>query len=125
MFLTIQSFMQFKLLPSRTVIVKLTIGIAFVAVFTVLSPALVATGNDSLTIDMSNLTCEEFVDLGRMEKIMGLVWLNGWAAQRRGNFTFIADRTVLSKRKDALENACENNEQDLVMNQLIPQRRGN
>ncbi|MGD1917505.1 MAG: HdeA/HdeB family chaperone [Pleurocapsa sp.] len=117
--------MQFKLFPLRTAIAELTIGIAFVAIFTILSPALVAAKNDFLTIDMSNLTCEEFVDLGRMEKIMGLVWLSGWAAQRQGNFTFTADRTVLSKRKDALENACENNEQDLVINQLIPQRREN
>jgi len=110
--------MKLKLLPWK-------IAIALAAALAVLSPAIVVAADNAQTIDMSQLTCEEFVDLGRMEKMMSLVWLSVWAAQRQGNFIFTADRSVMTARKDNLEAACENNDRALVIEQLTPRRESN
>ncbi|MEM7760670.1 MAG: HdeA/HdeB family chaperone [Cyanobacteria bacterium P01_A01_bin.40] len=99
--------------------------LALITALAILSPTIVIAEDSGKTIDMAQLTCEEFTNLGRMEKMMSLVWLSGWAGQRQGNFTFSADRTVMTKRKDNLEAACENNEKALVIEQLIPRRVSN
>lgn len=104
--------MHLKLLSLRTAI-ALTITIA------ILSPASVIAQDDDKTIDMSNLTCGEFEDMGRMEKMMSLVWLSGWTAQQQGNTTFTPDRSAMGDRQDALEAACKDNEQALVIEQLL------
>lgn len=104
--------MQFKLLPLRT-------AIAFITTLAILSTATVTAGNANETLDMSQLTCAEFDELGKMEKMMSLMWLSGWMAQQQGNFDFTPDRGVMSERGEALEAACENHEEDLVMNRLV------
>ena len=95
-------------------------AIALITAIVILSPAVVMAEDDDKTIDMSQLTCAEFDGLGRREKMMSLIWLSGWIAQQRGNFNFTPDRSAISDRKDALEDACENNEEDLVMKVLAP-----
>lgn len=101
------------------------IAIALTTTLLILSPTTAIATDDDKTIDMSNLTCGEFEDLGRMEKMMSLMWLSGWMAQQQGDYSFTPDRGAMSDRKDALEAACENNENDLVMNRLIPRRGSN
>ncbi len=96
----------------------LRISVVAIAVASILSAIAVATANNGKEIDMSQLTCEEFAQMGRMEKVMSTVWYSGWSAQKQGNFTFTPDRSVMSARKDSLEAACENNKNDLVLNQL-------
>jgi hypothetical protein len=72
----------------------------------------------SQEIDMSQLTCSEFLEMDRMQQVMSLVWYNGFAAQKRDNFVFTPDRENLSKQKDSLTTACETNTGDLVVQQL-------
>lgn len=102
--------MQLKLLSFRT-------AIALTTTIAIWSPATVIAEDDNKSIDMSQLTCEEFEDLGRIEKMMSLVWLSGWTAQQKGKTTFTPDRGVMSERKDALEAVCEDNEKALVIEQ--------
>ena len=103
--------MKFKLLSLRT-------AIALTTTLVIFSPVTVTASDDDKSIDMSNLTCEEFNDLGKTEKMMSLVWLSGWMAQQQNDFNFTPDRGVMSDFKDTLEAACENNETDLVINRL-------
>ena len=103
--------MQLKLFP-------LKIAISLTTAASILSSATVTAEDNDQVIDMSQLTCEEFLDMGRMEQVMSMVWYSGWAAETKGDFFFTPDRGAMSERKDSLESACENNQQDLVMNQL-------
>lgn len=120
--------MQFKLLSLRIAIAlkdslavsKLAVGIALTTTLAILAPTMASAADDDKSIDMSNLTCGEFQDLGKREKVMSLIWLSGWMAQEQGDFILTPDREAMSDRKDALEAACENNEGDLLINQLIP-----
>ena len=109
--------MQFRLLTSK-------IALALTTAIVILSSTTVTANDEEGAIDMAQLTCAEFKDLGRMEKMMSLVWLSGWEAQQQGDFTFTPDRGAMSQRQDAIEEACENNEQDFVMNRMV-HRRGN
>ncbi|MEM6613506.1 MAG: HdeA/HdeB family chaperone [Cyanobacteria bacterium P01_C01_bin.72] len=104
--------MHLKLFSLRT-------AIALTTTIAILSPASVIAQDDDKTIDMLTLTCADFDDLGRMEKVMSLVWLSGWTAQQQGNTTFTPDRGAMRDRQDALKAACEDNEQALVMEQLL------
>lgn len=72
----------------------------------------------SQEIDMSRLTCGEFLEMDRMLQVMSMVWYNGFAAQKRGTFVFTLDRDSLSAQKDSLTNACEAGENELVVKQL-------
>jgi hypothetical protein len=72
----------------------------------------------SVEIDMSQLTCAEFLEMDRMPQVMSLVWYNGFAAEKRGNFLFTPDRDNLSEQKDSLTNACETSGDSLVVQQL-------
>jgi hypothetical protein len=112
--------MQLNLLPFKKAIAKLVIGIALTATLVILPQVIVTAEDDAQTIDMSQLTCSKFDDLGKMEQMMSMIWFSGWTAEKQGNFTFTPDRGAMSDRKDALEAACKNNQQDLVMNQLTP-----
>lgn len=104
--------MQLKLLFRRT-------SIALVSTIAILSPVAVIAQDDDQAINMSQLTCGEFSELGRMEKIMSVVWFTGWTAQQQGDTSFTPDRDAMTERQDALEASCENKEQDLVINQLV------
>ena len=105
--------MQPRLFPFKTLaLVTLTAAVS------ILSPITVTAADKDKEINMSQLTCEEFLDMGRMEKMMSLVWYSGWMAEKQGNFTFTPDRGAMSQRKDSLEDACENSKNDLVLNQL-------
>jgi HdeA/HdeB family len=74
--------------------------------------------NSSEEIDMSQLSCGEFLEMDRMPQVMSIVWYNGFAAQERGTFVFTPDRDHLSAQKDSLTTACEANSNDLVVRQL-------
>jgi hypothetical protein len=69
-------------------------------------------------IDMSQLTCGNFLEMDRMPQVMSVVWYNGFAAQQQGTFVFTPDRDHLSQQKDSLTTACEANSNDLVVKQL-------
>lgn len=72
----------------------------------------------SQEIDMSQLTCGEFLEMNRMPQVMSIVWYNGFAAQERGTFVFTLDRDNLSAQKESLTTACEAGENELVVKQL-------
>jgi hypothetical protein len=74
--------------------------------------------NSSEELDMSQLTCEEFLEMDTMPQVMSIVWYNGFAAQKRGTFVFTPDRGSLSEQKDSLTSACETSGNDLVVQQL-------
>jgi hypothetical protein len=112
--------MQLQSLPFKNAIAKLAIIIALTATLVILPQVIVTAEDGDQTIDMSQLTCAKFDDLDTMEQMMSMIWLSGWTAEKQGNFTFAPDRGAMSDRKDALEAACENNQQALVMNQLTP-----
>ncbi len=100
--------MQPRLFPLKTL----------VALAAILSPMIVTAADDDKQIDMSQLTCGEYLEMGRMEKMMSTVWYSGWVAEKKGDFIFTPDRGAMSERKDSLEDACQNSENDLVLNQL-------
>ena len=56
--------------------------------------------------------------MDRMQKVMSVVWYNGWLSQQQGNFLFAPDRSAISPLKESLESGCENNQNDFVLNQL-------
>ncbi|MGL4880594.1 MAG: HdeA/HdeB family chaperone [Waterburya sp.] len=74
--------------------------------------------NSSEEMDMSRLTCEQFLDMNTMEQVMSIVWYNGWVAKEQGTFMFQPDRDYLSEQKDSLTTGCEGNVNDLVVKQL-------
>lgn len=103
--------MQLRLFPPK-------ILVAMIAIASVLSPIIVTAADKDKEIDMSQLTCAEFMQMGRMEKVMSVVWYSGWMAQNKGEFMFTPDRGAMSEQKDFLETACKNNGNDLVISQL-------
>ncbi|MDJ0634216.1 MAG: HdeA/HdeB family chaperone [Xenococcaceae cyanobacterium MO_188.B29] len=92
--------------------------VAIIATASVLSPITVTAEDKDKEINMSQLTCAEFMQMGRMEKVMSVVWYSGWMAQNKGEFMFTPDRGAMSEQKDFLETACKNNGNDLVISQL-------
>jgi hypothetical protein len=93
----------------------LSIFIAVVVTFLVVT-ARVAKSSEQ--IDMSQLTCTEFLEMDRMQQVMSLVWYNGFAAEKRGTFVFSPDRDNLFEQKESLSNACETSGDSLVVQQL-------
>lgn len=106
--------MQFKLCPLETI----KLAFALTVVSTISAPLIVTASDDEKTRDMAQLTCAEFMDMGRMEKVMSVVWYSGWMAEKQGDLTFTPDRGAMSERQESLETACENSQNDLVLNQL-------
>ena len=100
-----------KFFPFRTLVTA-------IAVTTILSAIGVAAADNSKEIDMSQLTCAEFLQMGRMETMMSIVWYSGWMAQKQGEFMFTPERGAMSDKKNALETACNKSKNDLVLNQL-------
>jgi hypothetical protein len=94
---------------------KLIALIAVVLIFLVITARI---ANSSQEIDMSQLTCEQFLQMDRMPQVMSVVWYNGFAAQKRGTFVFTPNRDNLSEQKDSLTTACEVSRNDLVVQQL-------
>ena len=84
----------------------------------ILSAVTVAAADNSKEIDMSQLTCAEFLQMGRMETMMSIVWYSGWMAEKQGEFMFTPERGAMSDQKNVLETACNQNKNDLVLNQL-------
>ncbi len=97
---------------------SLRIFSTFIAVVLMFLVITTRVANSSEEIDMSQLTCTEFLEMDRMPQVMSLVWYNGFAAQKRGTFVFTPDRDNLSEQKDSLTTACEASENDLVVRQL-------
>ncbi|NJO96107.1 MAG: hypothetical protein HC764_08810 [Pleurocapsa sp. CRU_1_2] len=93
----------------------MSIFIAVVVMFLVIT-ARVAKSSEE--IDMSQLSCQEFLEMDRMPRVMSIVWYNGFAAQKRGSFVFTPDRDNLSEQQDSLTNACETSGNGLVVQQL-------
>jgi hypothetical protein len=93
----------------------LSIFMAVVLMFLVVTTRV---AKSSEQIDMSQLTCAEFLEMDRMLQVMSLVWYNGFAAQKRGTFEFAPDRDHLSQQKDALTTACETSGDGFVVEQL-------
>ena len=89
-----------------------------IAASSILSAIAVAAADNSKAIDMSQLTCEEFLQMGRMETMMSIVWYSGWMAEKQGKFMFTPERGAMSDKKNALETACKKSKNDLVLNQL-------
>jgi hypothetical protein len=94
----------------------LSIFIAVVSMFLVVTARGAKSSEDS--IDMSQLSCMEFLEMDTMQQVMSLVWYNGFAAEKRGTFVFAPDRDSLSEQKDSLTNACETSSDSLVIEQL-------
>ncbi len=92
--------------------------VSVIATASVLFPITVTAADKDKEIDMSKLTCAEFMQMGKMEKVMSVVWYSGWMAQNNGEFMFTPDRGVMSEQRDFLETACKNNGNDLVITQL-------
>ncbi len=90
----------------------------FIAVVLMFLVITTRVANSSEGIDMSQLTCTEFLEMDRMPQVMSLVWYNGFAAQKRDTFVFTPDRDNLSEQKDSLTTACEASQNDLVVRQL-------
>ena len=51
-----------------------------------------------------------------MQQVMSLVWLRGWSSKEK--YMFATDRSLLSNKKDSLEEACQDNAQELVVNRV-------
>ena len=100
-----------KFFPFRTLVTA-------IAVTSILSAIGVAAADNGKEIDMSQLTCAEFLQMGRMETMMSIVWYSGWMAQKQGEFMFTPERGAMSDKKNALETACNKSKNDLVLNQL-------
>ncbi len=103
--------MQFKFILLKAAVAAMTIASAFY-------PTTVTASDDDKIKNMSQLTCEEFLDMGMMQKIMSVVWLSGWTSKEEERYMFAPDRKLLSNKEDLLEQYCQNNQQDLVLNQV-------
>lgn len=97
---------------------SLRILITSIAVALMLVVITTRAAKSSQEIDMSQLTCAEFLEMDRMPQVMSIVWYNGFAAQKRGTFVFAPDRDRLSEQKESLTTACETSSDDLVVEQL-------
>jgi len=100
-----------KFFAFRTLITLFTAALVFIVI-----TARIAKGSEE--IDMSQLSCGNFLEMDRMPQVMSIVWYNGFAAQQQGTFVFTPDRDHLSAQKDSLTTACEANGNDLVVRQL-------
>jgi hypothetical protein len=97
---------------------SLKILITLIAVALMLVVITTKAAKSSQEIDMSQLSCGEFLEMDRMQQVMSIVWYDGFAAQKRGTFIFAPDRDHLSEQKESLTTACESRENDLVVKQL-------
>jgi len=103
--------MLVEFFTSKRLIISITVTLMFVVITT-------RVAKSSQEIDMSQLTCGEFLEMDRMPQVMSIVWYNGFAAQERGTFAFTPDRDHLSAQKESLTTACEAGENELVVKQL-------
>jgi len=103
--------MLVKFFTSKRLITLIAVALMFVVITT-------RAASSSQEIDMSQLTCEQFLQMDRMPQVMSIVWYNGFAAQKRGTFVFTPDRDNLSEQKDSLTTACEAGGNELVVEQL-------
>jgi HdeA/HdeB family len=103
--------MLVKFFTSKRLITLIAVAFMFLIITT-------RAASSSQEIDMSQLTCEQFLQMDRMPQVMSIVWYNGFAAQKRGSFVFTPDRDNLSEQKDSLSNACETSGNGLVVQQL-------
>jgi hypothetical protein len=103
--------MLVKFFTSKRLITLIAVALMFVVITT-------KAASSSQEIDMSQLTCEQFLEMDRMPQVMSIVWYNGFAAQERGTFVFTPDRDHLSEQKDSLTTACEAGGNELVVKQL-------
>jgi hypothetical protein len=103
--------MLVKFFTSKRLITLIAVALMFVVITT-------RAASSSQEIDMSQLTCEEFLEMDTMPQVMSIVWYNGFAAQKRGTFVFTPDRDNLSEQKDSLTTACEAGENELIVEQL-------
>lgn len=94
---------------------RLIVSIAVVLIFLVITTKAAISSQE---LDMSQLTCQEFLQMDRMPQVMSVVWYSGWAAQKQGTFAFTPDRNKITEQKESLTSACESNSNDLVLNQL-------
>jgi hypothetical protein len=100
-----------KFFSLRVLITSIAVAFVFLVITT-------RVAKSSQEIDMSQLTCGEFLEMDRMPQVMSIVWYNGFAAQERGTFAFTPDRDHLSTQKESLTTACETSGDDLVVKQL-------
>jgi hypothetical protein len=100
-----------KFFSPRILITSIAVAFLFLVVTT-------RVAKSSQEIDMSQLSCGEFLEMDRMPQVMSIVWYNGFAAEKRGNFLFTPDRDNLSEQIDSLTNACETSGDGLVVQQL-------
>lgn len=97
---------------------SLRAAIATTASLSVFLSTTVTAADDDKIKNMSQLTCAEFLDMGRMQKIMSVVWLSGWTSKEQERYLFAPDRGLLSNKEELLKDNCKNNEGDLVLNQV-------
>jgi HdeA/HdeB family len=100
-----------KFFSLRILITSITVALILVVITT-------GVAKSSQEIDMSQLSCGEFLEMDRMPQVMSIVWYNGFTAQQQGTFGFTPDRDHLSEQKNSLTTACEANSNDLVVRQL-------
>ena len=67
-------------------------------------------------MNMSQLICAKFLDMEMMQKFMSVVLLSGWTSKERERCMFATGRNLLFNKGELLEENCNNNEQDLVLN---------
>lgn len=103
--------MNIKLIPFKA-------AIATTAVLSIFFPTTVTASDSDKIMNMSQLTCADFLDMGMMQKVMSVVWLSGWTSKDQERYMFAPDRNLLSNKEELLEENCESNEQDLVLNQI-------
>ncbi|MEM8721234.1 MAG: HdeA/HdeB family chaperone [Cyanobacteria bacterium P01_G01_bin.39] len=93
-------------------------AVLFAATTPFLYSATVTASDSNKIKNMSQLTCAEFLDMGMMQKIMSVVWFSGFTSNESERYMFAPDRSLLSNKQDSLEDNCQSNQQDLVMNQI-------
>jgi HdeA/HdeB family len=79
--------MLVKFFAPKRLITLIAVALMFVVITT-----RAANSSSSQEIDMSQLTCLEFLEMDTMPQVMSIVWYNGFAAQERGTFVFSPDR---------------------------------
>lgn len=99
-------------------VISFKTAIAIAAGLSIFFPTTVTASDSSKIMNMSQLTCADFLDMGMMQKVMSVVWLSGWTSKEQERYIFAADRNLLSNKKELLEENCSNNQQDIVLNQI-------
>ena len=103
----------------HTKLVSRKVAVATTAALSVFFPTTVTASNSDKIMNMSKkLTCANFLDMDMMQKVMSVVWLSGWTSKEQEKYMFAPDRNLLSNKKELLEENCQSNEQDLVLNQI-------